>query len=93
MWSGHEYILQTVTPGKRSCRAHGEFFSDIRPASTFVEVSRLIDPAWMVEIEAQNANWSKDHNIRMDTHPWNCDRPVTGQVSNIFRPLLLRGPE
>ena len=34
-------------------KAHGEFFGEIRPASTFVEVSRLIDPAWMVEIEAE----------------------------------------
>ena len=34
-------------------KAHGEFFAEIRPASTFIEVSRLIDPAWMVEIEAE----------------------------------------
>ena len=33
-------------------RAHGEFFRDIRPASTMIEVSRLIDPAMLVEIEA-----------------------------------------
>jgi len=33
-------------------RAHGEAFGDVRPASTMVEVSRLIDPDMLVEIEA-----------------------------------------
>jgi enamine deaminase RidA (YjgF/YER057c/UK114 family) len=33
-------------------RAHGEFFRTIRPAATMVEVSRLISPEMLVEIEA-----------------------------------------
>ena len=34
-------------------RAHGEVFGEIRPAATMVEVRRLIDPAMLVEIEAE----------------------------------------
>jgi len=33
-------------------RAHGEAFANIRPATTMVEVARLIDPDLLVEIEA-----------------------------------------
>jgi enamine deaminase RidA (YjgF/YER057c/UK114 family) len=33
-------------------RAHGEVFGNIRPATTMVEVKRLIDPDMLVEIEA-----------------------------------------
>jgi enamine deaminase RidA (YjgF/YER057c/UK114 family) len=34
-------------------RAHGEVFGTIRPAATAVVVAGLLDPAWLVEIEAE----------------------------------------
>jgi enamine deaminase RidA (YjgF/YER057c/UK114 family) len=34
-------------------RAHGEFFRDIRPAATMIEVRRLIAPEMLLEIEAE----------------------------------------
>jgi enamine deaminase RidA (YjgF/YER057c/UK114 family) len=33
-------------------RVHGEMFKDIRPACSILQVSRFIDPDWLVEIEA-----------------------------------------
>jgi reactive intermediate/imine deaminase len=34
-------------------RAHAQFFGDVRPASTLVEVSALVSPEMLVEIEAE----------------------------------------
>jgi enamine deaminase RidA (YjgF/YER057c/UK114 family) len=45
-------MLTDITRWREAARAHGEYFGSIRPACTFVQVSGLIDPAWLVEIEA-----------------------------------------
>jgi enamine deaminase RidA (YjgF/YER057c/UK114 family) len=41
-----------ISRGEEAGRAHGEVFGDIRPLNTMVEVSALIDPRMLVEIEA-----------------------------------------
>ena len=45
-------MLTDISRWEEAARAHGEVFSGVKPACTFVEVSRLIDPGWLVEIEA-----------------------------------------
>lgn len=44
--------LRNISEWEEAARAHGEFFSEIRPACTFVEVKGLIDDEWLVEMEA-----------------------------------------
>lgn len=45
-------MLVDISRWQEAARAHGEVFGAIRPANTFVEISRFIDPEWLVEIEA-----------------------------------------
>jgi enamine deaminase RidA (YjgF/YER057c/UK114 family) len=45
-------MLTDISRWQEAARAHGEYFSDIRPAGTFVEVKGLINPEWLVELEA-----------------------------------------
>ena len=52
MWSVRGCSSPTSHDGKNTAAAHGEFFREIMPATTMVEVSKLIDPQMLIEIEA-----------------------------------------
>lgn len=46
-------FITDAADGDAIGRAHGEAFSDVRPAATMVVVAALLDPRWKVEIEAE----------------------------------------
>ena len=45
-------LLTRIGDREAVAGAHREFFRDIRPVNTIMQVSRFIDPDWLVEIEA-----------------------------------------
>jgi len=44
-------MLTDIGQWRQAARAHAQRFAQVRPACTFVEVSRFIDPEWLVEFE------------------------------------------
>jgi enamine deaminase RidA (YjgF/YER057c/UK114 family) len=52
-------MLTDISRWEDAAKAHGELFTDIRPACTFVEVKGLINSDWLVEIEADCVAASK----------------------------------
>jgi enamine deaminase RidA (YjgF/YER057c/UK114 family) len=45
-------LLVRIEDWQAVAAVHGEFFGEIRPANTIMQVSRFIDPEWLVEFEA-----------------------------------------
>jgi enamine deaminase RidA (YjgF/YER057c/UK114 family) len=45
-------LLTRIEDWESIGQVHGEFFGEIRPANTVMQVTRFIDPDWLVEIEA-----------------------------------------
>lgn len=45
-------LVTDITRWQEAGRAHGEFFTTIRPATSMIELSNLIDPVLLAEIEA-----------------------------------------
>jgi len=45
-------LLTNIEDWEAVARVHGTFFRDVRPANTIMQVSRFIDPEWLVEFEA-----------------------------------------
>ena len=45
-------LLTRIEDWERVARVHGDFFRDVRPANTIMQVTRFIDPDWLVEVEA-----------------------------------------
>lgn len=56
-------LLTNIEDWEGVAEVHGEFFREIRPANTIMQVGRFIDPDWLVEIEA-DAVLAEDQGLK-----------------------------
>src|SRR5436190_7902845 len=56
-------LLTRIDDWQTVAAVHGEFFRDIRPVNTIMQVSRFIDPEWLVEIEADEVVEAGGDNV------------------------------
>jgi enamine deaminase RidA (YjgF/YER057c/UK114 family) len=45
-------FLKDISEWEKAAKAHGEYFSEIRPACSFIEIKGLIKEDWLIEMEA-----------------------------------------
>ena len=55
-------MLTEIAHWEEAGRVHGEFFGAVRPVTTFVQVSRFIDPRWLLEVEVDAYILDERHN-------------------------------
>jgi enamine deaminase RidA (YjgF/YER057c/UK114 family) len=53
-------LLTRIEDWKAVAEVHGEFFRDIRPVNTIMQVSRFIDPDWLIETEVDAVVMERD---------------------------------
>ena len=71
-----------MTDWKEIGQAHGEVFGNIRPASTILEVSSLIDPEMLVEIEAEAIVADSGGEGTPPRHPGRAERGPDAEEEN-----------
>ena len=59
-------MLTDIDTWRDAAKAHRELFARSKPACTFVEVSRFIDPGWLVEVEADCVRREDPASVRCD---------------------------
>lgn len=65
-------LLTRIDDWEQVARVHGEVFGDIRPVTTVMQVTRFIDPEWLIEIEADAV--VHDDGPPHDAHGSSADR-------------------